>query len=370
MSAREATVLRRLEQQGLPGPKWLAYGEADGEAFLLVSAADGAVELRTLPSIEPELVERLGRILARLHASGIDQPDLFAKHVLVRPDSGEVTILDWQRAKLRQEVSWRNRIRGLAALAASAPDGVFSSGAWDRLLGVYHQAAAASGRRCPSLNRLRRTVARSAVGLRERAGIRSQRTAAAPQELVRVDGETLCAIPAVADALSSPAAIDAVYAPENDGWPVLFANGMIGDLRVRAYCLPFALWGAAIRGRAWRSPELKAARLLFHLERHHIPAPRLLAYGQSAGRAFVLSEPLPGRPAGAEYRDPIRDLMVRLHAIGCRLRGIGPAGEPFGARDGVAVITDASFLRLDRRLGARRTRRDLARLDAFFEGGR
>src|SRR4051812_46146762 len=30
ISAREAAVLRRLDDHGLPGPKWLAYGEADG----------------------------------------------------------------------------------------------------------------------------------------------------------------------------------------------------------------------------------------------------------------------------------------------------------------------------------------------------
>jgi hypothetical protein len=370
ISAREAAVLRRLDREGLPGPKWLAYGEADGEAFLLVSAAQGAVELRALPSIEAEFAERLGRILARLHAAGIDQPDLFAKHVLVRADSGEVTILDWQRAGLRRHVPWRNRVRGLAALAASTPDAVFSPAAWDRLLSAYHQATVASRPRGPSLDGLRRAVARSAAALRERASIRSQPTASAPQELVRIDGETVCAIPTVADALGDPAAIAAVYAPENHGWPVLFATGTLGDLSVRRYRLPFARWWAAIRGRAWRSAELKAARLLFHLERHGIPAPRLLAYGQTTGRAFVLSEPLPAGPPVADDLGPVRELMGRLHAIGCRLRGIGPAGEPFGVRDGVAVVTDSRFLRLDRRLGARRTRRDLARLDAFFRGRR
>src|SRR3954447_20795715 len=36
VSTREATVLRQLEANELPGPRWLAYGEADGQAFLLL----------------------------------------------------------------------------------------------------------------------------------------------------------------------------------------------------------------------------------------------------------------------------------------------------------------------------------------------
>src|SRR5205085_402658 len=44
ISAREAAVLRWLEENGLPGPKPLAVGEADGRAFLLLAAADGMVE--------------------------------------------------------------------------------------------------------------------------------------------------------------------------------------------------------------------------------------------------------------------------------------------------------------------------------------
>jgi tRNA A-37 threonylcarbamoyl transferase component Bud32 len=370
MAEREAAVIRRLEREGLPGPKWLAFGEADGEAFLLLNAADRAIELRALRVVEPELAERLGRILARLHDAGIDQPDLFAKHVLVRPGTGGITILDWQRATVRRHVSWHRRTRGLAALAASTPDKVFSPEAWDQLLSAYRQAAVASGSRCPSLAHLRRAVARSAAALRQRAGIRRQLAASALQELVRIDGETVCAIPTVAEALRDPAAVAAMYARENDGWPILFANGTLGELRVREYRLPFGRWWAAVRGRAWRSPELKAARRLFHLERHGILVPRLLAYGQTGGRAFVLSEPLPAGRPDAEDRDMIHDLMVRLHTVGCRLRGLGPTGEPFGVRDGVAVVTHPGFLRLDRRLSPQHARHDLARLDAFFKGRR
>src|SRR4051812_8124854 len=71
MSAREAAVLRRLDECGLPGPKWLAFGEAHGQGFLAVEAADNAVELRSLPQVTIRLAERIGQTIACIHAAGI-----------------------------------------------------------------------------------------------------------------------------------------------------------------------------------------------------------------------------------------------------------------------------------------------------------
>jgi Lipopolysaccharide kinase (Kdo/WaaP) family len=375
ISAREAAVLRRLEEHGLPAPTCLACGEAAGEAFLLLEAAGETVELCAMPSVSPGLAERMGRIVARLHAAGIDQPDLFAKHFLVRPHSGEVTILDWQRATLGRRVPWRRRIRGLAALRATGPAALIA--VWEELLGAYLEEARSPGDAAPATERLRAAIVRAASALAKRAGIRSQQimpTTGAPQELIRIDGETVCAVPAVAGELGSADAIEALYRPGRDGRLLAFADGRVGVLRVRRYRQPFGRLWAALRGRAWRSRELKIARLLFHLERHGIPAPKLLAYGQRAPRlapagSFVLSEPLPARPPRPEDRDAMCQLLERLHATGCRLRGLGPAGEPFGIAANAAVVTDASLLCLDRRLSQRRARRDLARLDAFFKGG-
>ena len=45
LSRREYLVIRRLREHGLPAPQLLANGEADGQAFLLLAQADGAVEL-------------------------------------------------------------------------------------------------------------------------------------------------------------------------------------------------------------------------------------------------------------------------------------------------------------------------------------
>jgi tRNA A-37 threonylcarbamoyl transferase component Bud32 len=376
MSAREGAVLRRLDDRGLPRPKWLAWGEADGQAFLLLEGAGETVELRSMHSVEPEFAEWLGRVLGRLHDAGIDQPDLFAKHFLVRPGSGGVTILDWQRATLCARVSWRRRIRSLAALRATASEALIE--VWERLLAGYVREASEGGPGGPTLRRLSGTVDRTAAALGKRAGIRSQRLparGAVCQELVRTEGETVCAIPAVARELESAEAIDTLYSRRHDGRRLALQSGQAGLLRVGRYRSPFGRLWAALRGKAWRSPELRVARLLFHLERHGIPAPKLLAYGQRAPRlspagSFVLAEPSSARPPRPEDHAAVRRLLERLHAADCRLRGLGPSGEPFGIAGDAAVVTDVSFLRLDRRLTAPDARRDLTRLDAFFKGGR
>jgi tRNA A-37 threonylcarbamoyl transferase component Bud32 len=435
VSAREAMVLRHLAAHRLPGPEWLAYGEADGQGFLLVEAASGT-ELRRPSKIGPELTERLGRVVARLHAAGIDQPDLFAKHFLIDDATDRVTILDWQRATICKAVSWKNRIRGLAALRATICAEVMDSACWDRLLRAYLAEVPCEGpgagvgrlsravrpdgsgepsygsidrltpRRSSSqpltpaplprfggegflastshspgagsawdLVALRRTIDRAAIVLAQHPGIRSQRTIGrgVTQELIRIGGETVCAIPSVAQAFRDPAAIADVYAGTIPQLPVTRA-----DLRASRYRLPFGRWWAALRGKVWRSPELRAARLLFHLERHGIPAPTLLAYGQrfsrlTSARAFLLSTTVDARsprPGDEGDWEKARQLLTRLHDAGCLLRNLGNSGEPFGIAGEAAVITDVYRLRLVRRPGARQIRRDFARLDAYFRGGR
>jgi tRNA A-37 threonylcarbamoyl transferase component Bud32 len=371
LSEREYQVIRRLRENGLPAPQLLARGEADGQAFLLLAPADGAVDLRRLAPVGPELAADLGRTVALVHEAGVDQPDLFAKHFLVNPETGQVTILDWQRARLRDVVPWRSRVRSLAALRATCPESLLPPASWNVLLATYARAA-------HELDRCRfgAAVDAAARALAGRPSIRSQLAPpAADQELVRIGGETVCAIPAIADELNPPDVIATLYDPANDGRTFMFRDGRAGVLRVRRYRAPFGRWWAALRGKNWRSHELKAARLLFHLERHGIPAPKLLAYGQtisgsvSAG-SFLLSEPPSVRPPRPNDRDEIEALLARLHAAGCSLRAIGPTGEPFGFDGTRAIVTDIRRLRLTRRLSGRRACSELHRLAAFFGGRR
>jgi hypothetical protein len=452
ISAREAAVLRHLDDHGLPGPTWLAYGEADGQGFLLLEEAAERVELRSLPVIDETLAQRLGEVIAGIHAAGVDQPDLFAKHVLVgrlalaeleassdgeagpatpspssngepgrvsagsarngsqrarvrsapgahatglatdvmggrRPASPSLcasgssgpaasckgmTILDWQRATLRKHVSSRQRIRALGALRATASPDLLPDAIWHRLVAAYLRTT----RDESALGHWLTAVDRAAARMLCRKTIRSQRLPAGrpvSQELVRFGGETVCAIPDVAALFDDPTAIARLYDSENDGKHITLPNGRAGLLRVSRYARPFGRWFATLRGRPWRSHELKFARLLFHLERHGIPAPKLIAYGQTVPRfqpagSFVLSETFTAEPLCPGHEDAALAMLDRLHQAECALAGLGPDGEPFGVICGRVVIRDATRLRLARRLSRRQMDCERSRLRTYFRG--
>ena len=104
---REARTLQKLEELGLPGPQWLAYGEdAAGRAFLLIEELTGAVPLReyftdtALTADESRLLaERIGRMLAEYHAAGVGTPELAAKHLLLRSRALQPIMIDWQSGR-------------------------------------------------------------------------------------------------------------------------------------------------------------------------------------------------------------------------------------------------------------------------------
>lgn len=370
LSQREFLVIRRLREHGLPAPQLLANGEADGQAFLLVAQAEGGIELRQLGEIGASLADKLGRIVARIHNVGVDQPDLFAKHFLINLLTEQITILDWQRATLRDKVPLRSRIQSLAAFRATCSESLLPSRSWRAFLTAYSSMVDGV-----AVDPLGTAIEIEARRLRRRPSIRSQLVpTVGEQELVRIGGETVCAIPSIAKELQSPSVIDTLYDLANHGREMEFA-GHQGTLQVARYRFAFGkLWSIA-RGKSWRSNELKASRILFHFERYGIPAPKLFAYGQrsksllNAG-AFALAQRIECIPPTIADADRLRAMLNRLHETGCVLRGIGARGEPFGIRDGEVVIGAIAFLRLNRRLSERQMARDRARLEAWLEGVR
>lgn len=370
LSQREYLIIRRLREHGLPAPQLLANGEYDGQAFLLVAQAVGAVELRQLDEIGVALADKLGRIVARIHNVGVDQPDLFAKHFLVNPFTEQITILDWQRATLRDSVPIRNRIHSLAAFRATSSDALLPQHSWHAFLAAYVSMVNGVDREW-----LEATVSAKAKSLRRRPSIRAQLVApVAEQELVRLAGETVCAIPSIAGELESPEVIERLYDPAYNARELSFAAGT-GTLQNSNYRFSIGRLWSRVRGKTWRSKELRTARLLFHLERFGITAAKLLAYGQRINRpfaasAFVLSRSIECDPPTFTDADRLRILLNQLHAAGCQLRGIGDDGELFGMKNGVAIVRDISRLRLNRRLSVREMARDRARLEAWLGGPR
>jgi tRNA A-37 threonylcarbamoyl transferase component Bud32 len=383
LSAREGMTLRQLEALNFPAPRWLAYGEdGEGRAFLLVAETAGVTDLRRLNlgrKTLRELAVRLGRQIAEFHAAGVDHPDLFAKHVLVDSADLSITLLDWQRTRFRESVPGRDRVRSLAALHATAPNAT-NRHILARFLWAYRRSLLAQRiGGVPSFAQLVREIEEAAHKLQRRRGIREQRQPPLPagaQRLVCVDGEAIACLPEIADEITDVR--EALYPPSSGASALLLPGGRECRLETGRYWQPLAFLGAWIRRQTWRAPEVRRARLLFHLERHHIPAPRLLGYGHRrigwGHAAFLLAEALPARAVpltqalrdrDAEYRELLLDrlagVLAKLHDAGCEAVGLDrfALAEPGGC---AILISDYAGLVFRKRLSERHRRIDRNRL--------
>jgi hypothetical protein len=378
---REAAILKQLDAAGLPCPQWAAFGEdGRGRAFLLVEEVSDATDLRTAlsdtglsPSERRELAEHLGRLVALLHAGGITTPDLTAKHVLVSPAG--ITLIDWQSARRLPLVPLAERVRALATLHASLADELATPRERLRVLRRALAPAREAGIIRARFSDLARHVEREAETLRDRRSIRDQRQPAvtgAAQRLVWVAGEAVCAVPDVAAVWPTDPIAAPFYGCEPGTLPIQLADGRDAVLiRGRSFA-PLGRLRAAVRGRPWRSRGVTLGRVLFHLERYGVPAPRLLAFGQritgvASAEWFALhtppADPLPPSPDTATAEQLGRCLRL-LHDSGCRINGDSLAAFGFAGR---AVIRDVTAVLLVKRFTTNDRERDLARLLATLD---
>lgn len=297
-SVREGRLLQQAERFKI-GPPWLAFGEDGRErAFLLIGIVPDAIDLRRILHSQPidrDLPVQLGRFCAELHDAGIDHPDLYAKHFLINPSGAAITLLDWQRSHIGGEVSWARRIQAIAALAATVPFDLYSR--WcARFLWAYRRSASVRRHDLPSFTYLAQVIRKRVDSLLKRRGIREQRQsplASTAQRLVWLDGEAVGAIPEVTNDLRALGLATVLYdqSRSNSELSLACAAGSKAVLRVGS-CRSW------LRPRWWRAPETRLARLLFHLERYHLPAPKLFAYGhRRVGwriESFVLCVSPPG----------------------------------------------------------------------------
>lgn len=312
-SEREAKVLEKLEAAGLPGPHWIACGEdGDGRAFLLVDELTGYRELRTVLADtalsvgdRATLATRLGESLAELHDAGFDTPDLAAKHVFVRPGSFSTTVLDWQSSKPGVVPDTVARLESLASLNASLVEWLATPRERLRVVKAYLGKMKQVKLEFAAFARTVFTQSRKRL---KRSSIRVQRQPNAirhDQRLVWLAGETVCAIPEIAKlwpkpVIAEPFYLDPKAAVEDgerlgirlaDNWPATLVRFRTSD--------PLGRIWSELRGKSWRSPASRMARVLFHLQNAGVDVPQLYAFGQRLeGAVAVDSFLVHGLPEG------------------------------------------------------------------------
>jgi tRNA A-37 threonylcarbamoyl transferase component Bud32 len=327
-SLRECGVLQALQREGIRCPDWIAAGEdGQGRAFLLLRESKGARDLRqvlrleTNPLVRRQLARGLGETLARLHHKGFNHPDLYVNHVLVPGDAGDMVFLDWQRTYKRYQVSWSQRGRDLAALHLTlSGDLVSQRERWFCLRAYLKETAglmASTGRPFARVRFLGRPECRLLLSSLEREGRRRLRhrhvqekrrhgLTQARQDWRRLDGEALCVTSFLTRYWPGfdphTLALERQPAPSRGGlvrrWlPMAGQAPALLSRRTSLSLFSFALtW---LRGKRWSSPEQRQSVLLLRLQRHGIPAPRVLAMGQRQKRngqqdSFLLTVPAAG----------------------------------------------------------------------------
>jgi tRNA A-37 threonylcarbamoyl transferase component Bud32 len=344
-SEREADVLRRLETASLAAPQWIAYGrDTQGRAFLVTEAFAGTCLPAALPAIEDraELAVRIGRSLAELHEAGFGTPELAAKHLLVNPETFELTLIDWASCRTDTKPTNWERAKWFGTLHATVP------GMADRdrlrMLWAYRRVVRATrkGRRddapLPRFSEQVRAIRFAADYASKRSSVRQQLRNDTSQRLVWVEGEAVVAVPGIARAWPTPAGIEPFYREGDSSgveW-VTFPEGQRGIVHRFETFAPVGRALAFLRERPWRSPAALCARHLFHLARHGVPSPALYAFGQRASsrttcESFVAFERMDdARPWNEYFLDPERtpwerrrtlqrcgEVMRQLHDAGC-----------------------------------------------------
>jgi hypothetical protein len=153
------------------------------------------------------------------------------------------------------------------------------------------------------------------------------------QRLVWLAGEAVCAVPEIASDWLRPAVAAPFYGGASGKFALRFAGRDAVLVRGSSFA-PLGRLRAWLRARPWRSPGVTIGRVLFHLERHDVPAGRLFAFGQrftgpASAEWFALYE-----SRGLALRDwlraateaqrrelmpALRECVAKLHAASCVL---------------------------------------------------
>ncbi|MCX7664838.1 MAG: lipopolysaccharide kinase InaA family protein [Gemmataceae bacterium] len=363
LAAREVNILNQLKNLS---PTWLAWGERHGRSWLVLDSIGPCESFFDFFTNDKNhtsrsyVLSQIAQGLAQIHSLGIYQSDLFAKHIFILPDRS-IQFLDWQRARLSNSISFSMRKLCFQKLYQSIPTNLILPDEWNLFVKCYRDRLGLKFDIESFLNELK-------MNSTPRTQLRYAVMPSVDQELMRFEGESLCAIPDYYSELLS--ILDHLYQPRTSP-ETLPIQGQQFTLESSTYPFSMSRFFNRIQRKVWRSPHLKTARLLLHLERYGCLTNKLIAYGQQltclGGRSFVLSKPVsPVQPI--EFSDPqivpkLNAALARLHEIGIILNR---QSFPFYLSHG-KIAYDYRALTLYRKLTNRHIRRDQEWLKSMIE---
>jgi len=144
---REWRLLSRMQSWGLPSPEPIAACvRRSGPLYQADIITRFLPDTRTLSTylkedgVGLETWRRIGEMLKRFHARGVDHPDLTAHNILI-DSSGGVFLVDFDSARVRRPGQWCSR--GISRLQRSLrkvaleTGTLFDPAAWDALISAY-----------------------------------------------------------------------------------------------------------------------------------------------------------------------------------------------------------------------------------------
>ncbi len=325
----EFETLCWLRRHGIVCPRPVACMQAGvlrPRATLIVEELSGFVALPAFLAADPFAVNHLqreqffatlGREVARLHATGCNQPDLYTTHVLVDPQTQphRIAFIDFQRSTIRHGLPLRLRVRDLAALLATLPERLAGGRDRELFIDAYLAEAQLEDRASQVIagvvRRSQRLLARRKIWeIRE-----SHFSAARPLSELEASGRgNMWIDPAFRphleraglahfEAMMSTTAGHCLRAlADRENWRLELDDG---HDRCGAYLKKHHTRSLSSRLRAWlgsgpgETPGRIEARNVARLQRGGINAMRLIAFGEKLHRdglleSFVLTEELAG----------------------------------------------------------------------------